>query len=137
MEHTERVVPRVMLDFALPIIETSPSCILPDHLSRNYELKNIHFKMLPLFHGFAVDDPLTFMREFYSTIHSFPLQRLSEEQFRMRCFPYTFKDRAKQWLLTLPGGSLHTWSEVYRKFMGKFYSHQKTAEMQKKITNFA
>ncbi|KAL5798915.1 hypothetical protein ACOSQ2_003735 [Xanthoceras sorbifolium] len=137
MEHTEGVVQRVMRDFALPVIETSPSYILLDDLSRNYELKNIHFNMLPSFHDIAAEDPLTFMREFHSTSHSFPLQRLSEEQLRMRCFPYTLKDRAKQWLLTLPTGSFCTWSEVYRKFMGKFYSHQKTAEMQRKITNFA
>ncbi|KAL5739398.1 hypothetical protein ACOSQ2_028578 [Xanthoceras sorbifolium] len=78
----------VMRDYALPVIETSPSCILLDELSRNYELKNIHFNMLPFFHG----------------------------------------DMAKQWLMTLPTGSLCTWSAVYKKFMGKFYSHQKTSE---------
>ncbi|KAL5770117.1 hypothetical protein ACOSP7_014271 [Xanthoceras sorbifolium] len=106
-----------MRDFALLVIETSPSCILLDDLSRNYKLKNIHFNMLPSFHGIAAEDPLTFMRKFYSTIHSFPLQRLSEEQLRMQCFPYMLKDRAKQWLMTLPTGSLCTWSEVYRKFI--------------------
>ncbi|KAL5821498.1 hypothetical protein ACOSQ3_023380 [Xanthoceras sorbifolium] len=96
----------VMRDFTLPIIEISPSCILLDDLSRNYELKNIHFNMLPAFHSIAAEDPLTFMRKFYSTIHSFPLQRLSEEQLKI-------------------------------KFIRKFYSHQKTIEMQRKITNFA
>ncbi|KAL5747026.1 hypothetical protein ACOSQ2_024323 [Xanthoceras sorbifolium] len=135
MDQTEGVqqpgelVPRVMRDFALPIIKTSPSCILLDDVSRNYELKNIHFNMLPSFHGLASEDLLTFMREFYSTIQSFPLQRLSEEQLTIRYFPYTLNDRAKQWLMTLLAGSLHTWSEVYRKFIGKFYSHQKTIEM--------
>ncbi|KAL5749711.1 hypothetical protein ACOSP7_024314 [Xanthoceras sorbifolium] len=137
MEHTEGVVQRVMRDFVLPIIEKSPSCILLDDLSRNYELKNIHFNMLPSFYGHATEDPLTFMREFYNTIYSFPLQRLFELQLRMRCFPYMLKDKAKQWLMTLPAGSLRTWSEVYRKFMRKFYFHQKTAEMRMKITNFS
>ncbi|KAL5739631.1 hypothetical protein ACOSQ2_028811 [Xanthoceras sorbifolium] len=54
----------------------------------------------------------------------------------MRCFPYTMKDVAKQWLMTLPAGSLCTWSAVYKKFMGKFYSHQKTAKIRNKIACF-
>ncbi|KAL5845193.1 hypothetical protein ACOSQ4_011151 [Xanthoceras sorbifolium] len=135
-EYEEPVMPPVMRDYALPVIETSPSCILLDEMSRNYELKNIHFNMLPYFHGAAGEDPLTFMREFYSIITTFPLQRLSEEQPRMRCFPYTMKDVAKQWLMTLPAASLCTWSAVYKKFMGKFYSHQKTAEIRNKIACF-
>ncbi|KAL5741778.1 hypothetical protein ACOSP7_028510 [Xanthoceras sorbifolium] len=54
----------------------------------------------------------------------------------MQCSPYTLKDRVKQWLMMLPARSLRMWSKVYRKFMGKFYSHQKTAEIRRKITNF-
>ncbi|KAL5758641.1 hypothetical protein ACOSP7_021252 [Xanthoceras sorbifolium] len=50
-EYEEPVMPPVMRDYALPVIETSPSCILLDEMSRNYELKNIHFNMLPYFHG--------------------------------------------------------------------------------------
>ncbi|KAL5789432.1 hypothetical protein ACOSQ2_004320 [Xanthoceras sorbifolium] len=123
-QHEVPTTPSVMRDYALPVIETSPSCILLDELSRNYELKNIHFNMLPFFHGAASEDPLKFMRE------------LSENQLRMRCFPYTMKDMAKQWLMTLPAGSLCTWLAVYKKFVGKFYSHQKTAEIRNKIACF-
>ncbi|KAL5769882.1 hypothetical protein ACOSP7_014036 [Xanthoceras sorbifolium] len=52
-QHEEPVMPPVMRDYALPVIETSPSCILLDEMSRNYELKNIHFNMLPFFHRAA------------------------------------------------------------------------------------
>ncbi|KAL5784690.1 hypothetical protein ACOSQ2_007082 [Xanthoceras sorbifolium] len=54
----------------------------------------------------------------------------------MRCFLYTMKDRAKQWLMMLPPRSLRTWSDVYNKFIEKFYSHQKTAELRSKIATF-
>ena len=56
---------------------------------------------------------------------------------RMRCFPYTLKDRAKVWFMTLPPNLLRTWEAVYEKFMGKFYSHQKTIELRTKIATFA
>ncbi|KAL5844350.1 hypothetical protein ACOSQ4_010308 [Xanthoceras sorbifolium] len=60
MDDTERVqlqnqnrvpIRKVMKDYTCPVIGTSSSSILLDDLSRNYELKNIHFNMLPAFHG--------------------------------------------------------------------------------------
>jgi len=42
---------RPMKEFAPPVVETSPSCILLDAIARNYELKSIHYNMLPSFYG--------------------------------------------------------------------------------------
>ena len=39
--------------------------------------------------------------------------------------------------MTLQPNSLTTWEAVYEKFMGKFYSHQKTIELRTKIATFA
>lgn len=86
---------RPMKDYARPVVETSPSCILLVAAARNYELKTVHFNMLPKFSGAATEDALTFIRDFYATIQTFPLLGLTEDQLRMRCFPYTMKDRAK------------------------------------------
>ena len=125
-----------MKDFTRPIISTSTSCIQLGEAARNYELKSIHFNQLPSFYGMPNEDPLNFIREFYSVVQTFPLQALNEDQLRMRCFPYTLKDRAKTWLMTLAPDSLTTWSDVYNKYMSKFYSHQKTAELRTKIATF-
>ncbi|MBN8152319.1 hypothetical protein J0J37_22340, partial [Vibrio vulnificus] len=92
--------------------------------------------MLPSFHGLASEDALSFFREFYSTIQTFPLHGLTEDELRMRCFPYTLKNRAKSWLINLQEGSLRTWNEVYNKFMSKYYSPQKTVKLRNKICTF-
>ena len=39
--------------------------------------------------------------------------------------------------MTLPAESLTTWNEVYEKFMGKFYSYQKTTTLRQQISTFA
>ena len=100
----------------------SPSCIHLSLATRNYELKSIHFSMLHSLHGLPSEDPLTFLREFYTTIQTFPLHDLTEDELRIRCFPYTLKDRAKMWFIILLEGTLATWDEVYDKFMTKFVS---------------
>ena len=119
-----------------PTIGSSPLCIRLSESARNYELKTLHFNMLPSFHGLPSEDPLSFIREFFSTIQTFPLQGASEEDLRMRCFPHTLKDRAKAWLMNLPEESLATWEEVYDKFITRFYSPQKTGELRSKIMQF-
>ena len=93
--------------------------------------------MLPSFHGLPSEDPLTFLREFYTTIQTFPLHDLTEDELRMRCFPYTLKDWAKMWFINLPEGTLATWDKVYDKFMTKFFSPQKSVELRNKICSFS
>ena len=96
----------VMKEYAQPIISTAMSCIQLGEAAWNYELKNFHFTMLPSFHGIPNEDPLIFIRDFYVTVQTFPLQGLTKDQLRMRCFPYTLEDKAKAWLMTLPPNSL-------------------------------
>ena len=126
----------VMGDFARPVVEASPSCIVLPAVARNYELKSQHYNILPSFHGMASEDPLNFIREFYSIVQTFPLSNLTEEQLRLRCFPFTLKDAAKTWFMTLTPGSLNTWEEVYNKFIAKFFTHQKTKMLRQEIANF-
>ncbi|CAA0811112.1 Unknown protein, partial [Striga hermonthica] len=59
------------------------------------------------------------------------------DQLKMRCFPETLKDRAMAWFMTLAPASLTTWTEVYTKFIGRYYSHQKTQELRSQIVSFA
>ena len=127
----------VMKESARPIICTLVSCIQLGDATPNYELKNVHFTMLSSFYDISNEDPLIFIQDFYAMVQTFPLQCCAEDQLRRRCFPYTLKDRAKAWFMTLPPNPLRTWEVVYKKFMGKFYHHQKTTELHTKITTFA
>ena len=137
MEENQPMRETTMKEFARPVIGTATAAIQLGEAARNYDLKNIHFSMLPSFYGLPNEDSLSFMRDFYATVQTFPLGILNEDQLRMRCFPYTLKDKAKAWLMSLPPGSLMTWGNIYNKFMGKFYSHQKTSELRGKIATFS
>lgn len=62
--------------------------------------------MLHSFYGILNEDPLTFIKGFYTNVQTFSLQGLNEDQLRMRCYPYTLKDREKAWLITFLPSSL-------------------------------
>ncbi|CAL9001073.1 unnamed protein product [Prunus brigantina] len=92
--------------------------------------------MLPSFYGLPNEDPLAHIKEFYNVVSGLPLQGVSEANPRMRAFPYTLKDKAKGWLMTLAPGSLTTWEAVAKKFLEKFFSTQKTATLRGQIFNY-
>ena len=101
-----------MRELARPAVGTSSSCIKLSDAQKNYELKGLFYNMLPSFYGLPKEDPLTFIRDFYSTVEHFPSHGLNADQLRMKCFPYILKDRAKAWLMILPAKSLTTWNKV-------------------------
>ncbi|KAI5328143.1 hypothetical protein L3X38_027539 [Prunus dulcis] len=136
-EEEEMAANEFMGDLDIPTIPASPSSILLPTAARNYELKSSHLNMLPSFYGLPNEDPLTHIKDIFNVVSSFPLTGVTEEQLRMRVFPYTLKDKAKYWLNSLKPGSLITWGAIQKKFLEKYFSTQKTDMLRDKIFLFA
>ena len=68
-----------MMEYLWPIIGTTMSYIQLGEVAQNYELKNVHFTILPSFYGIPNEDPLIFIWDFYATMQTFLLQGLTEE----------------------------------------------------------
>ena len=125
-----------MKEFSLPVVGAHPSAIALNAAQRDYELKNLHYNILPSYYGKPNEDALQFMKEYYNAITTIPLGRLTEDLLRMRCFSYCLKDNAKKWLMALPAGTLTTSAEVEQKFFSKFFLSWKTKEIKGRIANF-
>ncbi|CAL9021126.1 unnamed protein product [Prunus brigantina] len=136
-EEEEMAANEFMGDLDIPTIPASPSSILLPTTARNYELKSSHLNMLPSFYGLPNEDPLTHIKDIFNVVSSFPLTGVTEDQLRMRVFPYTLKDKAKYWLNSLKPGSLTTWGAIQKKFLEKYFSTQKTDMLRDKILLFA
>lgn len=57
--------------------------------------------MLPSFLGFAGEDPNKHMKEFHMACSSIKPARISEEQIKLRAFPFSLADTVKDWLYYL------------------------------------
>lgn len=136
-EEEEMAANEFMGELDIPTIPASPSSILLPTVARNYELKSSHLNMLPSFYGLPNEDPLTHIKDIFNVVSSFPLTGVTEDQLRMRVFPYTLKDKAKYWLNSLKPGSLTTWAAIQKKFLEKYFSTQKTDMLRDKILLFA
>ncbi|CAL9011258.1 unnamed protein product [Prunus brigantina] len=93
--------------------------------------------ILPTFHGLSTDDPNMHIAEFLMGCKNILVKGFSAESIKLRLFPYTLKDQARRWLLTLPSGSISTWNQLSEKFLNKYYPASKTLDMKTQILSFA
>ncbi|KAL0315950.1 UNVERIFIED_CONTAM: hypothetical protein Sradi_5473200 [Sesamum radiatum] len=61
---------------------------------------------------------------------------VSSDAIRLRIFPFSLCDTAKDWLQSLPAGSITTWAALTQKFLAKYFPPAKTAKMLNEITSF-
>ncbi|CAN6697914.1 unnamed protein product [Malus baccata var. baccata] len=102
-----------------------------------FEIKHHMLNILPTFHGLSSDDPNMHIAEFLMGCKNILVRGFSAESIKLRLFPYTLKDQARRWLLTLPSGSISTWAQLSEKFLNKYYPASKTLDMRTQILSFA
>jgi len=62
--------------------------------------------------------------------------QLTEESQKLRLFPFSLKEKAKAWLLSLQPGSIFTWVGLAGAFYMKFYFKQKIANIRQALNTF-
>nr|XP_027102996.1 uncharacterized protein LOC113724276 [Coffea arabica] len=58
---------------------------------------------------------------------------ITEEQIKLRAFPFSLKDATKDWLYYLPAGSITTWAQLKKKFLEKFFLASRTVSLRREI----
>ncbi|MBN8134070.1 hypothetical protein J0J29_23780, partial [Vibrio vulnificus] len=71
-----------------------------------FELKSSLIHLLPKFRGLAGEDSNKHLKEFRVVWSSMRPQGVLEEQIKLREFPFSLEDAAKNWLYDLPSGSI-------------------------------
>ncbi|CAN6454585.1 unnamed protein product [Victoria cruziana] len=105
----------------------------PNH----YEIKASTISMLPSFHGFASEDLYRHLDEFLDVCAMVKISHVDDGALRLRLFPFSLKERAQDWLKSIPlSVSIATWEELQREFMKKYFSIGKTNHYRKVISMF-
>ncbi|KAL2235822.1 UNVERIFIED_CONTAM: hypothetical protein Sindi_1314400 [Sesamum indicum] len=97
---------RSINDMTSPDLNQQPLCIEYPDLEVDFELKSGLIHLLPTFRGLAGEDPHKHLKEFHVVCSGMRPQGISEEQVKLRAFPFSLADQAKDWLYLLPSGSI-------------------------------
>ncbi|XP_062115482.1 uncharacterized protein LOC133829722 [Humulus lupulus] len=116
---------RTLKEFAALDLDQQPLCIQYPPLDVNFELKSGLIHLFPYFHWLPGEDPNEHLKEFHIVCSSMKPVAVTEEQIKLRAFPFSLKDAAKEWLYYLPPGeSLYEYWERFKRLCASFPHHQ-------------
>ncbi|KAK8926414.1 hypothetical protein KSP39_PZI018814 [Platanthera zijinensis] len=132
---------RTMSDYARPNLEgTETSIVRPAIANNNFELKPSIIQMVQQyvqFDGLQDEDPNIHIANFLEICDTFKINGVSDDAIRLRLFPFSLRTKAKQWLSSLPRGSITTWNILTEKFLSRYFPPAKIANLRNDITSYS
>ena len=61
---------------------------------------------------------------------------VSDDAIRLRLFPFSFKDKAKHWLISELPDSITSWDDLSNKFLARFFPPEKATKLRFDISSF-
>jgi len=80
-------------ELAAPNVENQPLCIDIDN-NANFELKCGFINLVPIFNGFAGEDPHTHLKEFHMVCVDMKPNGVDEKQVKLKAFSFSLKGAA-------------------------------------------
>ncbi|XP_042460351.1 uncharacterized protein LOC122043846 [Zingiber officinale] len=124
---------RTMKELAAPDEAFKYSCITYPNLAGDFELRSGLIHLLPKFQGLSGEDPNRHLHEFHVVCSTMKPQGISEEDIKLRAFPFSLTGVAKDWLYYLPPGYITSWIDMKKAFLEKYFPASRTATIRKSI----
>ncbi|KAM1321556.1 hypothetical protein ACFX2F_014617 [Malus domestica] len=98
------------------------------------ELKSSLLHHIPKFHGLSMEDPNKHLKEFEVVCSSMTPVNVDSNILKMKAFPFSLLDKAKDWLYELAPGTVISWESMKRAFLEKFFPTSRVILLRKKIS---
>ena len=131
---------RTMLEYSMPTLDGARGSIIrPAIEANNFEIKPALISMIQSslqFGGLPNDDPNLHLSKFLQLCDTIKYNGVSDDAIRLRLFPFSLRDKANQWLTSLPPGSITTWNQLTQHFLAKYFPPSKSAKLRNDISTF-
>ncbi|CAN6695172.1 unnamed protein product [Malus baccata var. baccata] len=103
----------------------APLCIQYPAAARGktdeFELKSSLLHHIPKYHGLSMEDPNKHLKEFEVVCSSMTPVNVDGSILKMKAFPFSLLEKAKDWLYELAPGTVTSWESMKRAFLEKFF----------------
>ena len=129
--------PQTLRQLSAPNLTQAPLAIQYPEIAENvaFELKSGLVHLLPTFHGLNGENPIKHLAEFDAVCTSMKPRNVTEDQIKLRAFPFSLKDKANDWFYNLGTNSITTWNEMKQAFLEKFFPSSKLNELKRAISS--
>ena len=140
-EQIEGAVPPIEEELPLshysnPSIVSTPSCIVHPHPELAFEIKHSMLSILPSFHGAPRERPYDHIIDFETICSTLNRGQLTNNELKLRLFPFSLKEKAKVWFHKLKPRSIFSWDDMQKVFLNAYYPHHRTTAMRNQLTTF-
>ncbi|CAN6580954.1 unnamed protein product [Malus baccata var. baccata] len=106
------------LDNAAPLCIQYPMATLGK--TDEFELKSSLLHHIPKYHGLSMEDPNKHLKEFEVVCSSMTPVNVDGSILKMKAFPFSLMDKAKDWLYELAPETVTSWESMKRAFLESF-----------------
>ncbi|KAF7802709.1 uncharacterized protein G2W53_041820 [Senna tora] len=124
---------KTLREHAAPQVNQAPLCIATPTLQAPLELKSGLIHLLPKFRGLMNEDPYQHLKEFHVVCSSMKPERVTEEQIKLRAFPFSLDGTTKEWLFYLPASSITSWEGMMRLFLDRYFPSSRVINVRRDI----
>ena len=126
----DRAIPD-MNDFRFSIVE-------PQVNVEDFELKPSLIQMVKQsqFGGSPLENPTNHIQEFLQLCNTVKMNGVPMDVIRMQLFPFSLRDKAAHWLLSMPPDYFTSWDELSRAFIIKYFPPAKIAKIRNELSTF-
>ncbi|CAN6547335.1 unnamed protein product [Malus baccata var. baccata] len=120
------------LDNAAPLCIQYPA--VAQGKTEEFELKSSLLHHIPKYHGLSMEDPNKHLKEFEVVCSSMTPINVDGSILKMKAFPFSFMEKAKDWLYELAPGTIISWESMKRAFLEKFFPTSRVILLRKRIS---
>jgi hypothetical protein len=128
----EQPQPERKIELCTPDVVNLPIIKLQD-AGRPFKIKVSTICMVQHSPFTGKEDPNLHLQAFVKLCHTYDEEGVTQDQMRVRFFPFSLHGKALRWFHTLPMKSKQDWEALMRNFMKEFYSPTKTQSLCNKI----
>ncbi|XP_040369382.1 uncharacterized protein LOC121051265 [Rosa chinensis] len=128
--------PRPLKDYTIPTFTNHPSCIVLPPCVHAFSIMPSTLQLLPAFDGGFTGDPFRHIKLFNEVCSTVQLNGIDEDNLRLRLFPFSLKDKAKDWLYKIPAASINSWDNMKAAFLKKYFPPSKSNALRNLLMTF-
>ncbi|XP_068332807.1 uncharacterized protein [Pyrus communis] len=102
--------------------------------TEEFELKSSLLHHIPKYHGLSMEDSNKHLKEFEVVCSSMTPVNVDGSILKMKSFPFSLMDKAKDWLYELAPGTVTSWESMKRAFLEKFFPTSQIILLRKRIS---